>query len=302
MFLRYRSRCRYALPFRTMRRMPRTPLERLLKQLQLDRLDQDLFLGDPGGGEGRLFGGLVAAQAVTAAYRTVEDRSLHSLHAYFLRPGRHDVPIRFVVYRIRDGRSFTTRDVVAYQAGEAIFNVSTSFVRPEPGIEHQEPPPDVPPPDGLPDWDFVRRDFYEGHPQARRWIRESAVELRSADNNAPPNEGETPRRRVWMNVKGDLPDEEWAHAALMVYASDRGLIATVRRAHSIGRQGMGGAASLDHAMWFHSPPRFDGWLLYTSDSPVARTSRALIFGQVYDEAGVRVASVVQEGLFRSPRE
>ena len=113
---------------------PRTdPLTRLLAQLQLERLDRDLFLGDPGKGEFRLFGGLVAAQSVVAAYRTVDEGAMHSLHAYFLRPGRHDVPIRYVVYRIRDGRTFTTRDVVAYQAGEAIFNLSSSFAKPEEG-------------------------------------------------------------------------------------------------------------------------------------------------------------------------
>ena len=109
-------------------------LDRLLKQLQLDQLDRDMFLGDPGKGEGRLFGGLVAAQCVMATYRTVEAGAMHSLHAYFLRPGRFDVPIRYVVYRIRDGSTFTTRDVVAYQAGEAIFQMSCSFVRPEEGV------------------------------------------------------------------------------------------------------------------------------------------------------------------------
>ena len=112
---------------------PRRPLDRLLEQLELDQLDRDLFLGDAGQGQYRLFGGLVAAQSVVAAYRTVDEGVMHSLHAYFLRPGRYDVPIRYVVYRIRDGRTFTTRDVVAYQSGEAIFNLSCSFAKPEEG-------------------------------------------------------------------------------------------------------------------------------------------------------------------------
>ncbi|MEO8458633.1 MAG: acyl-CoA thioesterase domain-containing protein, partial [Chloroflexota bacterium] len=133
-------------------------LTKLLKLLQLDQLDRDLFLGDPGRGEGRLFGGLVAAQCVTAAYRTVEEGAIHSLHAYFLRPGRHDAPIRYVVSRIRDGKTFTTRDVVAYQAGEAIFQMSCSFARPEEGHSSQGIMPEAPGPDGLPEWDVVRPD------------------------------------------------------------------------------------------------------------------------------------------------
>ncbi len=118
----------------------------MLERLRLERLDRDLFLGDPGPGGGRLFGGLVAAQSVVACGTTVEEGHLHSLHAYFLRPGRHNAPIRFVVDRIRDGRTFTTRRVVAHQAGEAIFNLSASFTRPEPGIEHQDPMPEATPP------------------------------------------------------------------------------------------------------------------------------------------------------------
>ncbi len=128
------------------------PLARLLRCLDLEALDRDLFLGQPVEGTGRLFGGLVASQSVIAAGRTVDPpRHLHSLHGYFLRPGRHDAPIRFVVDRIRDGRSFTTRRVKAHQAGEAIFNLSASFAVAEDGISHQGPMPEAPGPDGLPD-------------------------------------------------------------------------------------------------------------------------------------------------------
>jgi acyl-CoA thioesterase-2 len=128
-----------------------------LQNLDLEALDSDLFLGNPGRGEGRLFGGMVAAQSVIAAGRTVApERKLHSLHAYFLRPGRHGVPIRFVVDRIRDGRTFTTRRVKAHQAGEAIFNLSASFARPEEGISHQDPMPEAPAPDGLTEWEDAR--------------------------------------------------------------------------------------------------------------------------------------------------
>lgn len=274
-------------------------LTRLLKQLDLERLDRDLFLGDPGEGEWRLFGGLVAAQSVMAAYRTVDEGALHSLHAYFLRPGKHNVPIRYVVYRIRDGRSFTTRDVVAYQSGEAIFNLSSSFVKPEEGVTHQEPMPEVPGPDGLPQWEFARPDKPEEAAMMKRMTRFDAIEMRSVDRYDAPA-GPTPRRRVWTRVRGTLPEDPAVHAAMITYASDRGLIATARFSHGIQRD-MRGSASLDHALWFHRPPRFDDWLLFTSESPVAHAARALILGQMYRQDGTRVASVVQEGLIRGSR-
>lgn len=276
------------------------PLEQLLSLLQLEPLDRDLFLGDPGKGEGRLFGGLVLAQSVTAAYRTVEGRFIHSLHAYFLRPGRHGVPIRYVVYRIRDGRSFTTRDVVAYQAGEAIFNLSASFTLPEPGYDHQEPMPSVPPPDNLPEWGFFRPGKDEIPEDMQRWVRERPVEVRAVET-PEPRPGETPTRRVWIRPKGELPEDPVVHAAVLAYASDMGLLSTARPAMQRWRhQGM--AASLDHAIWFHRPPRFDGWLLYTSESPVAHAARAMIFGHMYRPDGTLVATVAQEGLIRPPRE
>ncbi len=278
----------------------RDPLERLLKQLDLERLDRDMFLGDPGEGMFRLFGGLVAAQSVIAAYRTVEKGTLHSLHAYFLRPGRYDVPIRYVVYRIRDGRTFTTRDVVAYQSGEAIFNLSSSFARPEEGVSHQEIAPDVPPPDDLPPWEFARPDRHDEQEMMRRFERESPVEMRAIDPASMPDDDDIPRRRVWMRVRGELPDDPAIHAGMLAYASDRGLIATARLPHNIAR-GQWSGASLDHAIWFHHEPRFDGWILFTSESPIAHAARALIFGQMYSPEGVRVASVVQEGLIRTPR-
>jgi acyl-CoA thioesterase-2 len=210
------------------------------------------------------------------------------------------VPIRYVVYRIRDGRTFTTRDVVAYQAGEAIFNVSTSFARPEEGISYGEAPPQAPDPEGLPDWEFARLlPDEEQRGWARRW-RESPVEIRACDPHDAAS-GSSPQRRVWMRVRGELPEDPAVHAALIAYASDRGLIATARRPHGI-RRGRDASASLDHAMWFHHPPVFDDWLLYTSDSPVAHAARALIFGQMYRRDGTRVVSVVQEGLIRIRNE
>lgn len=275
-------------------------LKLLLKQLDLDRLDRDLFLGDPGGGEGRLFGGMVAAQSVMAAYMTVDEGSLHSMHAYFLRPGRHGVPIRFVVYRIRDGRTFTTRDVVAHQAGEAIFQVTTSFTKPEEGYEYQEPMPQVLPPDESPGWEWGWKPEVGEEKQAeRRWMRERPLEIRNAEPDYEKREGETPRRAVWVKMRGPLPDDERIHAAAIAYASDSGFLATARHVNTPGRSA---SASLDHSVWFHYPPRFDDWLLFTSRSTMAHAARALIQGEMFTREGRRVVSVTQEGLVRRPRE
>ena len=272
-------------------------LTKLLKLLQLDQLDRDMFLGDAGNGSGRLFGGLVAAQAVVAAYSTVDEGAIHSLHSYFLRPGRHDAPIRFVVDRIRDGRTFTTRDVVAYQAGEAIFNVSCSFAKPEEGVSHQEPMPDVPEPEGLPAWDRVRPDRTE---EERRRHRTRPIDVRSCDPDTKWRD-EPPHRRVWIRPRGVLPDNQVLHAAVMAYASDSGFLSTAHMALKIeGR--WESSASLDHTIWFHHPPRFDDWLLFTSYSPIAHAARVLIHGQMHRRDGTQVASIAQEGLIRTPRK
>jgi acyl-CoA thioesterase II len=275
-----------------------SPLAQLLACLDLSSQGGDRFLGDPGPGDGRLYGGMVAAQSAIAAGRTVPaDRPLHSLHAYFLRPGRHDVPIHFAVHRIRDGRSFTTRRVVAEQAGEAIFNMGASFARPEEGIGHQAPMPEAPPPDGLPDWEDLRARVI-GDPAARR---EGPVEVRLGDayDLADPERRYEPRQRNWLRVRGALPEDPLLHAALLVYLSDRTLLATAARPHGLpwGRRM---AASLDHAVWIHRPVRLEGWLLYASESPVAHAARGLIFGGIFQE-GARIASVAQEALIRVPR-
>jgi len=272
------------------------PLARLLACLDLDTLDRDLFLGDPGRGEGRLFGGMVAAQCVMAAGLTVErDRHLHSLHSYFLRPGRHGVPIRMVVDRIRDGRTFTTRRVQAHQAGEAIFTLSASFARPEEGISHQDPMPETPGPEKLPEWEEVRARI-AGAPKR---MEGSAVELRMVE--PPPSSPEdcSPAyQRSWMRVGGKLPDDRLLHTALLVFATDRTLLMTAARPHGLpwGRRK---SASLDHSVWIHRPVYFEDWLLYVSESPVAHAARGLIFGGLFNTQGQRVASVAQEGLIRT---
>jgi len=271
-----------------------SPLDELLRNLDLDTLDADLFLGNPGKGEGRLFGGMVAAQSVVAVGRTVEpERRLHSLHAYFLRGGHHDSPIRFVVDRIRDGKTFATRRVKAQQDGEAIFNMSASFALDEEGIEHQDPMPEAPDPESLPDWETVR-DQLKDAPK----LQPSPIDVRMAD---PWTDQPSPaRQRSWMRVRGSLPENPLIHTAMLVYATDRTLLGTAARPHAIPwSERM--AASLDHAVWIHRPVRMDDWLYYTSESPVAFGAHGMVFGAIYYPDGRRLASVAQEGLIRRRR-
>ena len=276
---------------------PSPILAALLQRLDLEPLDRDLFVGSSGRGEGRLFGGMVAAQSVIAAGRTVEHGCLHSLHAYFLRPGRHQAPIRFLVDRIRDGRTFTTRRVVAHQGGEAIFNLSASFAEPEDGISHQDAAmPETPEPGALPDWEDERvRLLGPGTPR-----RESPIEAHVVDPDEPDGTPQEPHKRMWMRPRGPLPDDPLLHTALLVYASDRALLSTAARPHGLP-WGKRRGASLDHALWLHRAPRFDDWLLYVMESPVAHSGRGLCLGAMYTRNGVRVASVVQEALIRAPR-
>jgi len=278
---------------------PSKPLAILLDRLDVETLDRDLFMGRPEpGGDGPLFGGFVASQAVITAGRTVERGFLHSLHAYFLRPGRHDLPIRYVVHRIRDGRTFTTRRVVAHQGGEAIFNLSASFAVPEEGIAHQSPAPEAPPPETVPDWEDERARILGASSKRRP---DGPVEVRICDPDDPdPSVKLPPKRRVWMRPRGPLPDDPLVHAALLVYATDRTLLGTAARPHGLP-WGHRIGASLDHSVWLHHPPRFDDWLLYASESPVAHAARGLIFGAMYDRRDRCVVSVAQEGLIRIPR-
>jgi acyl-CoA thioesterase-2 len=271
-------------------------LQRLVGLLTLDSLDSDLFVGETPEGEGRLFGGLVAAQAVMAGIATVGEGALHSLHAYFLRPGHHGVPIRYVVHRIRDGRTFTTRRIVAYQAGEAIFSLAASFARPEEGVSHQDEAPGAPGPEGLEDWELLRAKML-GRPEA---VRSQPIDVRACDPDDPEGKPQEPRKRVWMRPNGPVPDDPRIHTGLLVYSTDRTLLSTASRPHGLP-WGKRSVASLDHAVWIHRPPRFDDWILYASESPVAHAARGLVLGALYDRAGIRIASVAQEGLIRIPR-
>ena len=282
-----------------------TPLEEVVGLLDLERVEADLFLGrQPAVSLQRVFGGQVAAQALVAAARTVpEDRPVHSLHAYFLRPGDPSVPILFEVDRIRDGRSFTTRRVVAVQHGRAIFNLQASFHVEEEGSSHADPLPDVPGPEGLPTVQEQLRPLASEVPD---WfLRDRPIEMRYVGE--PPllaRRGPDPgdRTTLWMRAAGDLPDDPVLHVCLVAYASDISLLETTVRVHGLS-WGTGEivGASLDHAMWFHAPFRADEWWLYDQQSPWTGAGRGLARGGIWTADGRRVASVVQEGLVRRAR-
>lgn len=264
----------------------------LLKLLDLEALEADLFRGPPPETDRqRVFGGQVAAQALVAAGRTVDpQRHVHSLHAYFLRPGDTAEPIFYEVDANHDGRSFSTRRVVARQHGNAIFTMSASFQIPEDGLEHQLPMPQVPEPDSL--------DRPQGE-DARAW---SAIDLRFAGRDAwsvDATEELPPGQWVWFRASAPLPADPLLHVCVLAYASDLTLLSSTLRPHGVSRRAPGlRMASLDHAMWFHRPFSADQWLLYDQLSPSASGSRGLASGRIYSHDGALVASVVQEGLIR----
>ena len=250
----------------------------------------------------RVFGGQVAGQALVAAARTIDDpgRFVHSLHAYFLRPGDPTVPILYEVDRIRDGRSFTTRRVVAIQHGKAIFNLQASFHRAEPGLDFQEPmASDVPDPTTLPD--FATRMAPHRERLGEWYDRPRPIDTRYVDSAPTDREGpQPPTQKVWLRADGPLPDDPVLHACVLTYASDMTLLDTTIRPHGISAWGWEGLhmASLDHAMWFHRPFRVDEWLLYDQWTPSTSDARGLAMGQIYTQDGRLVVTVVQEGLIR----
>jgi acyl-CoA thioesterase-2 len=266
-----------------------------------------LFRGqarDPGWG--KLFGGHVLGQALSAAGETVPaDRVVHSLHSYFLRPGRVDVPIIYEVDRIRDGRSFTTRRVVAIQGGKAIFNLSASFQIDEPGFEHQEPMPNLPGPEGLLSEQQIALKVVDKIPPVlrERAISDRPIEIRPIESYNPLNpRPQAAQRAFWYRANGRLPDDPAVHRFLLAYASDFNFVGTAMLPHGVSwlTRGMQ-VASLDHAMWFHRPFRADEWLLYTVTSPSASGARGLVQGRFYDQAGRLVCTTTQEGLMRDRR-
>lgn len=292
--------------------MPDAPsaLDDLLALLDLERIEQDIFRGQSRSAiVPRVFGGQVAAQALVAAGRTVPaDRLAHSLHAYFLVPGDPGAPIVYEVDRIRDGRSFTTRRVVAIQHGQPIFHLSASFQTYEEGLDHQDAMPAAPDPDTLPTAEemlprHLPRDV------ARRLVEaRAAVDLRYAET--PPwgsvGEPREPRSQVWFRTNGKLGgaiDEPLLHVVLATYVSDMTLLDSVLLAHGRGGWAVGDVvgASLDHAMWFHRPFRADEWLLYDQESPSSSGGRGLGQARIWTRDGRLAISVIQEGVVRVPR-
>jgi len=274
-------------------------LDFLVNLLDLEPIEVNIFRGiSPNEDRQRVFGGQVAAQALMAAGRTVEAVRPHSLHAYFLRPGDPTVPILYEVDRIRDGRSFTTRRVVAIQHGRAIFNMSASFHVDEAGLSHQFPMPEVPPPEELeslltrlePYREVMGDWFSRPHPIEQRHIGELPFMHK---------EGNEPVQRLWIKADGTLRDDPVLHAAIAAYASDMSLFDTMLAPHNVRWENpdfMG--ASLDHCMWFHRPFKADEWLLYDMDSPTTYGARGLARGFMFARDGELVVSMAQEGLMR----
>lgn len=276
----------------------------LLDLLDLERLEENLFRGSSIDlGWGQIFGGQVLAQALSAAERTVpEDRPCHSMHGYFMRTGDPNRPVVYTVDPIRDGRSFTTRRVVAIQGGQAIFNMAASFQVVEDGFEHQAPMPDVPQPEDLLSEANLARGILDRVPESmhERLLREGPIEIRPVDIVDPTRpEKAAPVRRLWYRAADGLPDDPSVHRKLLAWASDRYLLGAALLPHGVSFFSKGlQAASLDHAMWFHRSFRVDEWLLYVTESPSASGARGMSFGRFYDRTGRLVASVAQEGLMR----
>jgi acyl-CoA thioesterase-2 len=280
-------------------------LDAVVALLDLEQIELDIFRGNSPEGERRqrVFGGQVAGQALVAAGRSVpDDRPVHSLHAYFIRPGDPAVPLIYLVDRVRDGRSFTTRRVSAIQHGKIIFTLSASFQHPEPGVAHSRPMPDVPLPEDLPSTAERMEKLFGA--AAREYSNNNPIDIRHIGPLTFEAAGDpslrTTKSMAWVRADGELPDDQLLHVCMMTYASDMTLLDSVLLANGLSwADGKTIGASLDHAMWFHRPFRADRWLLYTQESPVSGGARGLARGELYTGAGEFVVSVMQEGLIRT---
>jgi acyl-CoA thioesterase-2 len=286
---------------------PDTALDALLRVLDLEQLEDNLFRGARGSeGWQRVYGGQVLGQALMAAVRTVDPgRRVHSLHGYFLLAGDPSLPIIYDVERIRDGGSFTTRRVKAIQHDAAIFTMSASFHKAEEGLEHQSAMPVVPGPEALPNPKDVIASLIDKLPAAMRsyWERDRPIDMRVVDiSRYLTREKKTPVQQIWFRAAGRLPDDPAIHEAVLTYASDFTLLDTALIAH--GKLLFDAdiqLASLDHAIWYHRAFRADDWMLYVQDSPSAHGARGFSRGSIYTREGVLIASVAQEGLMRLRR-
>jgi acyl-CoA thioesterase-2 len=276
----------------------------LVKVMTLERLEKDLFRGESRDiGSPQVFGGQVLGQALMAASATVENRVVHSLHAYFLRRGDFNSPIVYEVDRARDGNHFSTRRIVAIQHGAQIFNMSASFQAQEPGLDHQLTMPTVPGPDGLPELGHYYAGVLERLPPVMQRIlgQKRPFEFRPTE---PPSlleaQKQAPLRHMWFRAVDVLPDDEKLHRCLLAYVSDFNLLDTALMPHGLSMSARNlVVASIDHAMWFHRSVRVDDWLLYSTDSPSASGARGFSRGSVFARDGRLVASAAQEGLLRA---
>jgi acyl-CoA thioesterase II len=275
-----------------------TSLDDLVGLLTLEPIEVNLFRGvSPIEERQRIFGGQVVAQALSAAYRTVEGRVCHSLQSYFIRPGDPAIPVLYQVERSRDGKSFATRRVIAIQHGEQIFNMACSFQVPEAGYEHQSEMPQTVAPE------TVKKHveaWIEGQPpENTRWLRESPIEMLAIDpiDIAKPAV-KPPHQHVWLRARGNPGDDIAINQCLLAYSSDYSLLGTAMRPHGVSWQSGVQTASLDHIIWFHRATNYSKWHLYVQDSPSASGARGFNRGALYREDGVLVASTAQEGLIR----
>jgi acyl-CoA thioesterase-2 len=278
-----------------------TPTDELVRLLDLEDIDDDLYRGSqPDSERARVYGGQVAAQALIAAVRTVDPEFLvHSLHSYFLLPGDYTVPIVYDVERIRDGRSFLTRRVVARQHGRPIYYQTLNFQRPEQGYEHQDAMPDVGgPEDGLNFLDLMRdRGNADADALGKEWGALDVRWLGNSRHGMPPHPEHPAQARMWIRIADRLPDDPLVHLAAFTYASDVSLLGASLSAHEVDPHKTQ-MASLDHTIWFHRPFRADEWWLYDQWSPSASGARGLSLGRVFTLDGTLVATVAQEGLIR----
>lgn len=279
-------------------------LDDLLSLLELETIEEGLYRGQSQDlGFAALFGGQVMGQALSAAKKTVaEDRQVHSLHSYFLRPGDAHKPIVYDVKNIRDGKSLSTRQVQAIQYGKPIFYMTASFQGEASGVEHQASMPDVPGPEGLMSDLDVHRAHVELIPPALRskFTSDKPILMRFVTDYNPfnPQKGD-PQRYLWLKSNGDMPDDPAVHKYLLAYASDFNFLPTALQPHGLSfAHPKLQIATIDHGMWFHRDFRMDDWLLYAIDSPSASNERGLVRGQVFNRQGQLVASTIQEGVIR----
>lgn len=283
------------------------PVASMLSVIDLSASDarttEDIFTGASQSMPlGRVYGGQVLAQSIVAASRTIPDeRIVHSMHGYFLRPGDSTKGITFSVDRIHDGRSFSTRRTQAYQEGVPIFSMIASFQDEDPGLDHQEPMPEgLPGPDELPD---IESQLQGLHPMSKRLFTDRPVDLRHIPSPIYVTAGveEVPRQAVWMRIRRPIPDTPAVHRAALAYLSDLTIQESILRAHGVSWATPGlKVASLDHAMWWHRFGRVDEWMLYVQESPSARGGRGLATGRIYAVDGTLLASVAQEITVRVP--